>query len=234
MKEFYLPMKTREKVAGWLYLPVHMILMQLFILPFLLDILFKNGIEVDNLQANVIYYVIGLAFVLLFMTHYLRDCFYMEKKSKLFFTVLTGFGIFYIISFVKTYALLILGIEIPNPNNDTVMDLVSLNIYTMTAITVIMAPIVEEVLFRGVLFGTIRKKSKLFAFIFSILVFAVYHVWSYIVAYKDLSYLLAILDYIPAGFALAWVYEKSNNIWYCILLHMIINGIAVFSQIALM
>lgn len=234
MKDFYFPMKTREKIAGWIYLLIHAVLMQRFILPLLLDIFTKNGIEVDNLQMNVIYYVIGLVYILLFMTHFLRESYYMEKKARLLSTVIMGFAIFYVFNVVLNYAIIIFGIEIPNANNDNIIDLISKNIYTMAAITVIMAPIVEEVLFRGVLFGTFRKKSKVLAFVVSILLFAVYHVWASVYVYQDWIYLLGMIDYLPAGFALAWVYERSNNIWYCILLHMLINGIAVLGQIALM
>ena len=40
------------------------------------------------------------------------------------------------------------------------------------------------------------------------------------------SVLLAALQYIPAGIALGWTYEKSNTIWAPILLHMTINAIS--------
>ncbi len=228
MNEFYFPMKTREKVAGWLYFPIHTVLMSLFILPFIFKTLTSNGVELDNIQANVIYYIIGFLYILIFMMSYLRRCYVMDKKAGLISTVFLGFGIYWLLSF------LLVSIETPNPNNDAVMSMVSQQIYTMTAITVIMAPIVEEVLFRGVLYGSIRMKSKILAYVVSVLLFALYHEWSFIYAYKDWSYLLAIVDYIPAGIALAWTYEKSNNIWYPILLHMIINGLAIASNIAMM
>ena len=60
----------------------------------------------------------------------------------------------------------------------------------------------------------------------TILFFAAIHVWQYVLLYDWKSVLLAALQYVPAGIALGWTYEKSNTIWAPILLHMVINAIS--------
>ena len=91
----------------------------------------------------------------------------------------------------------------------------------------VLAPIVEETLVRGLLFGVIRRKSRILAYAVTILFFSVIHVWQYLVLYDFREVLLAALQYIPAGIALGWTYEKANTVWAPIFLHMTINAISL-------
>jgi len=52
-------------------------------------------------------------------------------------------------------------------------------------------------------------------------------VWQYLMIYDFKSVLLAALQYIPAGIALGWTYEKCNTVWGPIFLHMTINAVSV-------
>ena len=54
-----------------------------------------------------------------------------------------------------------------------------------------------------------------------------YHLWEYFIASFSWSLLLYLLEYLPAGFVLAWCYEKSKNLWACIFLHMMMNYISI-------
>ena len=51
-------------------------------------------------------------------------------------------------------------------------------------------------------------------------------VWQYLLVEDVSAVLLAAVQYIPAGIALGWTYEKSNNIWAPIMMHMVINAIS--------
>ena len=93
------------------------------------------------------------------------------------------------------------------------------------AITVF-APVIEETLVRGVVFGTIRPASRVLAYIVSALLFTLMHNWQYFGLHPFLSILLSCLPYIPASVALAWVYEKAGTIWAPITLHALINAMS--------
>ena len=227
MNEFILPMKKREKIAGWIYLPIHAVLMSLIILPAIAVLLQQSGREVTAITLNVIYYVTGFAFVLLFMFSYLRESFTSAWRRGPFPTVLIGFAIFYACNIIVNLILSGMGQDLVNPNQEAVNDAVVMSATTMFAVAVIMAPIVEEVLFRGVVFGTIRMKSRVFAYIISALLFAVYHLWASVIAYSDWTILIYLVQYIPAGLVLAWVYERCGSIWASILLHMAVNAMSV-------
>lgn len=98
-------------------------------------------------------------------------------------------------------------------------------------IVVILVPVVEEVLFRGLLFGSIRKRNRTAAWIASAVLFAVYSVWTFAVAYGDARYLILALQYLPMSLALTWCYDRGGSIWSPILLHAIFHAIVLFGAV---
>lgn len=95
----------------------------------------------------------------------------------------------------------------------------------MAAAATFLAPIVEELLFRAGVFGLIRRRNRVLAYAVSMLLFALYHIWGYIAA--DPVYLIYLLQYLPAAWALCYCYERTNSVWGCIFLHMLVNGVAM-------
>ena len=99
-------------------------------------------------------------------------------------------------------------------------------LYVMLLVSVVLAPVVEETLVRGVVFGSIYPASRVLAYIVSILLFTLMHNWQYFGLHPFVSILLSCLPYIPASVALAWTYEKGGTIWAPITLHAIINAMS--------
>ena len=112
-----------------------------------------------------------------------------------------------------------------NPNNAAVMDLAHLELGKVTAMAVFLAPILEELLFRGGVFGTLRCWNRNVAYGVSMLLFALYHVWGY--ARNDPMSWLYLLQYMPVGFLLCRCYERTDSIWGSILLHMLNNAVSM-------
>ena len=98
-------------------------------------------------------------------------------------------------------------------------------------IVVILVPIVEEVLFRGLLFGSLRKQNRTVAWIASVVLFAVYSVWTFAVAYGDARYLILALQYLPMSLALTWCYDRGGSVWSAALLHAIFHAIVLFGAV---
>jgi membrane protease YdiL (CAAX protease family) len=94
-------------------------------------------------------------------------------------------------------------------------------------IVVFLAPFVEEVLFRGLVFGNLQKKNPLAGYIVSCLLFALLHVWQFAVVSQDITYFLLMVQYLVPGIILAWVYERSGTLWTSIILHAVTNALAV-------
>jgi len=234
LKDFTLPMKIREKVAGWIYLPIHTVLMSLIILPAIAYVLEQNGNTLDTVELNTIYYVIGFAYVLIFMMPYLRENFIMKKKAPMLATVFIGYFAVRIMSVVVNVIVLVLTSQVTNPNSEAVSEAVAMSIPTMVAVACIMGPIVEEVLFRGVLFGSIRTKNRIWAYIVSVVVFAVYHLWGSVLTTGDWSVLIFMIQYVPHGIMLAWAYERTGSLWTSIFLHMLINTVSVLGTVSML
>ena len=118
-----------------------------------------------------------------------------------------------------------------NPNNAAVMDLAELEYGKTAALAIFLAPLVEEPIFRGAVFGFLRRRSRLLGYAVSMLLFSVYHVWGY--AFSDPIYWLYALQYLPVSWLLCRCYERCNSIWGSIFLHMTINAISIYALSAL-
>lgn len=224
LKPFTFNMSRSEFIALLIYLPIHSV-----VLPVLAD---WHAISYPGMftmmQYNIAYIAFSFVVVLALALRYLRAEFdtLLDNKILSIFTCFRGYFLYICLSYlILMVALLVVGdIEWANPNDGAVVSLAEENIQKVLCMTVFLAPIVEEVLFRGVVFGSLRNKDRMGAYIVSVLLFAILHVWQYAMVSQDLSVLLYVLDYIPVGIILAWCYESSGSLWVSILFHMSINA----------
>jgi membrane protease YdiL (CAAX protease family) len=86
-------------------------------------------------------------------------------------------------------------------------------------VAVIMAPLFEEIVFRGFLFrGLANSWGWVWGALASSAVFGLAHLQ------LDVFVPLAVL-----GFALAWAYRQTGSLWTCIIMHALFNLIAVIA-----
>ncbi len=219
---FFNTMPKSRTIAGIVYLPFHVVIFPIFLA--MAATWLPGGL--DELTQHIIYYALGFLFCLIVMWKYLRSAFDIMLDNPVMSVAVLIFGYFMylLLSYLSIGVLLmIVGDKLSNPNNEAVQSLANDSPRAVLGLAVFIAPIVEEVLFRGVVFGSLRVKHRVWAFIVSISLFALYHVWQYALVSMDLTTLLYVIEYIPAGYALAWTYEKTNCIWIPIFLHMFIN-----------
>ncbi|WP_088810390.1 MULTISPECIES: CPBP family intramembrane glutamic endopeptidase [Listeria] len=119
-------------------------------------------------------------------------------------------------------------ISLLNPNfntaNQTGLEgfLTNSSVLTMFTAIVILAPIAEETIFRGLIMGVILRKYPKIAVIVSSLLFTFLHIPTDI---------LSFLIYFVMAFGLAFMYYKTRRLEACILLHFINNLVAFFFMI---
>ena len=94
-------------------------------------------------------------------------------------------------------------------------------------IVIFLAPFVEEVLFRGLVFGNLKSRSRALAYVVSCLLFALLHVWQFAVVKQDVTYFLLMIQYLVPGLVLAWAYDHSGTLWASIGLHAAANALSV-------
>ena len=213
-----------ESIFGLIWLAVHM-----FVLPLLLGVLMPMFPEVSELTMNAGYYALSLVVVMCAFLKLLRREFdhLLDRFPHCVLTVFSGFFLWYALGMVMTGIMTALNIEGTPPNDEYIDTLAGEGYNLMLMLSVIVAPIVEEVLFRGVLFQTIRKRSRIGAYAASLLLFGLYHTWQYALVYQDPVYLLYTLQYIPITFALTWSYERSGSLWVPMAIHAGNNYLAM-------
>lgn len=218
-------MPRGARIAGWVYLPVHV-----FVLPLTLGAALAavRGELPSDVTCNVWYYLIGLAFTLIAMWGFLRRSYDTLSGSILrcIGILFAAYGLDVLLSLVLQLGAGFIG-ELPSPNNDAVTRLAAADHKRMIAVAVLMAPLVEECLFRGVLFGAIRPRSRFWAYAVSIALFSLYHVWQYVVMYGDPKLLLSALAYVPVSAALTFCYEQTRSIWPPVFFHMCVNALSL-------
>jgi len=106
------------------------------------------------------------------------------------------------------------NIPIPNHFSDKMKDLLTGNDIISTAILIaVVAPLTEELLFRGIILNGLKKNHNAIAAIFiSALLFSLFH-----------GNPLQMTGAFFGGLYLAWILEKTKNILYPIASHSIFN-----------
>ena len=221
--EFTSALSKKQAIAVLIWLPVHCLL-----LPFLFSIAINMNL-IGDLAANVLIYAIGAVYMLLVLRRFLRRDFdaFCDRPLRVLLLV---FGAYWASVFGDSLIALLLqslSVSGSNLNNDAVIDMAKANLSQTAAMAVLLAPIVEEALFRAGIFGLLRRKSRVLAYLSSALLFGLYHVWSG--AIFDPIQLVFTLQYLPSSLALAWVYERTDSIWSSIFLHMLTNLISVLA-----
>ena len=208
-----------ELLLALLWLPIH-----LFGLPFLLVRLFPAR---DAAWLNFAVYAVGAVYMLGTQFRFLRREFdpLCERFASVLFEVLISYGAMMLFN-LAVAGLLSLAVEtIDNPNNAELVEMAKGSRGVVAAVAVYLAPIVEELMFRAGIFGALRHRNRILAYVVGIALFALYHVWGY--ALSDPAVWLYALQYLPISFLLCRIYERTDTVWGSILLHMLVNTVAL-------
>lgn len=230
-KKFSFGLNGGELFAGTVFFIVY-----LLVLPVALGPLFRLAGELlgrrilDDTQAAVYYYLLFAVTVVIFHG-------FLVRTTQRLLEDISGACKCALIGLVGLYGLNALIARLAgaltagraNLNDGAIAGRISGTPH-MTLLTVLLlAPFVEEVLFRGLVFGSLRERSRLLAYAVSCLLFALHHVWQFAVSSRDAAYILVALQYLAPGIMLAWAYEHTGTLWTSVLLHAAANGLSLLS-----
>ncbi len=221
-KSFSPELSRAEQTAGLCFLPFYVVLLPLGI-KHLSRLLSLN---LTDLQINICWFVLNFLVVWIIFHNFLLRSFRNIRFWEFVQALILGAALYYAGNLLFGLLVEWLGVDIGRFNDETLVALAAENRTVMILCVVILAPMVEETLVRGLIFGSIRKKNRIAAYVISIALFAAIHVWQYIPVEGIGSVALAALPYLPAGIALAWTHEKANTVWAPIVLHGVINAAA--------
>lgn len=98
----------------------------------------------------------------------------------------------------------------------------------MIVMTVLVGPLTEELLFRGLVFTSIRKHSRLLAYLVSAFLFGFIHVMDSVLG-GNFSEMIQMIPYAVMGLVFCYMYESTNNIFGSVFAHMAQNSVAMIS-----
>lgn len=179
---------------------------------------FANGFDMKlvMLMSQVAMY--GIAFPILYLWMRRLPSWKMEKKEKLsaghlILLIMFCFGVTYIGNIIGQVLMYIVGLftktAIRNPVDTMIGDLSPLTLFVYV---VLVAPLMEELVFRKLLIDRIIPYGQLPAMLVSGIAFGLFHGNFY-----QFFYACSI------GMVFAYIYTRTGTIWYSVIMHAIIN-----------
>jgi membrane protease YdiL (CAAX protease family) len=227
-KHITVSLTKKELLWGWLYLAF-----EFLFLPTILYLVSPSLFPgISDAEFNFLYYFVNfLATLLIFHSFLSRNLDVAKGKFlQVVLYVLLGLVIYWTSNLVMSELTYRIMPDFFNVN-DAGITAMSQEAFLLMAIgTVLLVPVAEESLFRGLLFRGIYGKSRWAAYAVSALCFCLPHVSVYIGSYELPLLAMCFVQYLPAGLMLAWSYEKSNTILTPIIIHTIINAIGIYSM----
>lgn len=228
MKKLTVVPNSTQTLIGLIYLAIQLIVLQ----PVLVLINLMLPVPMTEATLNLVYF--GVNFLVVVVTFYR----FLLESGKIaiaapfhclraaFLSMLA----YWVGSLLVSTVIFSIYPEFINVNDSSISQMTQDNYGMMALGTVLLVPITEEVLYRGLIFGKLYNRSPFAAYSVSTLTFAALHVIGYIGMYEPVHLLLCLLQYIPAGLCLGWAYARANTIWAPILMHITINQIAMLSM----
>jgi membrane protease YdiL (CAAX protease family) len=221
-----LSMTERETRLGWCFFLIYMLIM-----PLAVDFV-GTALRLSLTGLNILYFLVNFACTAGIFYRFLWKSMKAAwaKPIKILQYALMGFGIEFIGSLLVSVIISPwIAPDFFNVNDAVIIELSKTHTFLFNICTILLVPVTEEILFRGLLFGTTCKKRPKLALCISVLIFAAIHILDYIGTTDWKTLLVCFLQYLPSGFALAWAYRESENIMTPILMHITMNTIATVS-----
>ena len=218
-------MSRSEKIWGWLYMAFSLIA-----LPSLLQLLNRNLADpMNDGTLNFVFYCVNFFAILCIFRRFLRDSLVAAWRDLWNFiqAVVLGYVAYWACTRAMDAVMTHLLPGFRNINDSAITEMAHAN-YTLMAIGVtLLVPLTEEVLYRGLIFRNLYRSSQLAAYLVSMAAFAAIHVLAYIGSESVTTLAICFLQYLPAGLCLAWTYTKADNIFAPVLVHTLVNAIAI-------
>lgn len=218
-------MNRSEKILGWLYMAFSFIA-----LPSLLQLLNRNLTSPMNASTlNFVYYCINFFAIICIFHRFLGDSLVSAWRDLWNFVqaVVLGYVAYWAATRVMSWAMSYLMPGFQNVNDSSMVTMARANYTLMSIGTVLLVPMTEEVLFRGLIFRNLYRFSKAAAYLVSMAAFAAMHVLGYLGSESVTTLVICFLQYLPAGLCLAWTYTKADNIFAPVVVHALVNAIAI-------
>ena len=217
----------RETLWGGIYLVLYMTVLPLAV-PLVVMALFPG---LDAARINFVYFTLNFAATAVIFRKYLiqsvRDAF-LAGLPTVKYALLGYFGSIMLTGMMVS-AILEMYPEFMSVNDNAIHTMVDQNRTLMFLGAVVLAPVTEELLFRGLIFRGLYDRSPLAAHLVSMGLFSLIHVSGYVGMYDAKLLFFCFLQYLPAAYCLNFTYQQSGTILSPILMHMATNLVAMLA-----
>lgn len=229
-KSFDVQLRLGEIFTGVVWLALYLFAVQ----DLLARALALPGRPGDDLTLNKVYFVACFLITVLVFWRFLADSLRaaFREPGRLLKGLLLGFCVYEFCQVGLGMLIEAVAPGLSSPNDETVTALAGENFRAMAAAAILLAPVTEETLLRGLVFGCVREKSRLGAYLVTALLFAGMHLFPYIWSMDPGSIVWNAALYMLPSAALCMCYEYAGTIWAPILLHAILNGISMWALAA--
>lgn len=224
-------MNQTERVAGSILFVVY-----LLVLPLLAGRIFSIAgvlldVEIGPTTANNIYYYALFVIVLLLFHSFLAHTTgrFLSGANRAMGTFCISLLVFYGANELFYRVTNVLFNSRVNLNDTPIAAQIDSAARLTVLIIVFLAPFIEEVMFRGLVFGCLREKSRILAYAVSCVLFAFLHIWTLALSGWSWSCLILALQYLVPGLVFAWAFDNSGTLWTPILLHATVNALALWT-----
>lgn len=227
MKHNLIHSMTRgDRIAGWAYFALWLLALPTVIA------LVCAALGLSSLTlANLIYYAVNFLFCGLIFRRMLLDslCRARSDPRPVIHAAVCGMAAYFLSAYAAGVAITLLRPEFANANDAAITQMLGEHPVLMTLSVTLLVPVAEECLFRGLLFSSLARRSRFWAYAVTVLMFSAVHILGHLESYDALSLALCLLQYAPGAAALCRACESADSLIPPIIIHALVNTLGVIA-----
>lgn len=215
----------KELIKGIIIVGLYFILPSVLIMPFIMILIPHIS---NSYLYLIIYLVLAISFSLIYIKDLIHDFRDFKKNYKKYLKIAFKYwikGLFIMLACSFLFSIINLD---NNVNQSTNENLLKQYPFIQIILSTILAPIIEELVFRRSL-KNISSNIHIYSYISGI-IFAFLHL---ITSLSNPFMLLYIIPYSAVGISFGYIYKKTNNIYSSMFIHSIHNALALLQLILL-
>lgn len=234
--EFYEKMNNKNIFKGlFIYLPLYFVFVSQVVVKIFKLIVqeFKiTDINLINAYLNLVVDGIYVILALILFKDVFKDI-YQGFKDKIYphlaKFLLLGYGSVYVSSFVSNLLVVLLNGASNSANQEGIETILNAYPIPILIATIFFAPIVEEIVFRFIIFRSIRNKNVILAHFISAFLFGFIHVSNQVLVAGNWAEMIQIIPYFAMGLVFSLSYERKKTLAAPMALHFVNNLIATIA-----
>ena len=223
-----------EKIAGWaILLPLYF-----FFGPLIFSFLFALILRVGHVSMGAVelnswynlFYDTGMLIIAVLIFHRFLNEEFRQIKGRwiraILWSLTAGFIIIYGANILSGMLVQLIEPGSSSANQNALVSMLEVQPLPILLASIVIAPLLEELVFRVAIFKGIYPYSRIAAYLASGGIFGLVHILDGLLA-GDLSQLAYLLPYGLLGMVFCWLYEKKGTLAVPVLVHMSNNFVSM-------